>query len=152
LRSRLWESLVSFAGPAMNLIIFVLLCVPLMPAFHWANYDQFPHSLASAQVKIQIFLAAMAFLQFYSVILNLCPIPPLDGFGIIAPYLPAEFRRRMLSSPWNWLLFVGFFMVIWKTPIFSEITDNLLIPIFRAWHIEPGYIYFALRQVFRPAS
>ena len=46
-----------------------------------------------------IFLGALAQLQIIAVLLNLIPVPPLDGFNIIAPYLDEETRARVTTPP-----------------------------------------------------
>jgi Zn-dependent protease len=112
LRSRVWDSLVSAAGPAMNLLIFALLCIPLHPRAGWIDYTVMP----SEWTTPQIFVAAMAVLQLEAVMLNLTPIPPLDGFGIIAPYLPIDLRQRLTNPPWNYTLYFIFFMILANGP------------------------------------
>jgi Zn-dependent protease len=52
----------------------------------------------------------------FSVILNLIPIPPLDGFGMIAPYLPPDLREKLSTPPVSTALFFGYFMLILLTP------------------------------------
>jgi Zn-dependent protease len=60
----------------------------------------------------------MCFLQLLSVILNLIPVPPLDGFGIIAPYLPVDLRLKLSTPPVSSYLFFGYFMLLWLAPGF----------------------------------
>ena len=77
LRSPAWQSAVSLAGPAMNLLILIF------------------SSLLIAATGLQgtalgAALAFFAFLQATSVVLNLLPIPGFDGFGAIDPYLPVD--------------------------------------------------------------
>jgi Zn-dependent protease len=38
-------------------------------------------------------LTFLAYLQFAAALLNLCPIPGLDGYGMAEPYLPEGIRR-----------------------------------------------------------
>src|SRR4051812_36466058 len=63
LRSRLWDSAVAAAGPAMNLILFLLLALPFHPNLGWIDTN-LP---ASAYKPWQIFLGAMALLQITAV-------------------------------------------------------------------------------------
>ncbi|HYE21474.1 MAG TPA: site-2 protease family protein [Tepidisphaeraceae bacterium] len=111
LRSRGWDTAVSAAGPAMNLILFGLLAIPLLPAAGWIDIND-PLNWTTAQR----FVAASCFLQLFSVILNLIPIPPLDGFGMIAPYLQPELRDKLSTPPVSTALFFGYFMLILLTP------------------------------------
>jgi Zn-dependent protease len=113
LRSRRWESAVSAAGPVMNLLLFGLLSIPLMPQFGWIT----PNSDWTQWTTAQKFVAGMCFLQLFSVFLNLVPIPPLDGFGIIEPYLPADLKERLASPSLRYMLFIGYFLLI-QTPGF----------------------------------
>ena len=112
LRSRFWDTAVSLAGPAMNFILFIACALPLHPHFHWLD------AKASSQnwSDLQIFLGVMAFLQLIAVILNLIPVPPLDGFGAIAPYLPDDIRIRVTTPPLSNFLFFAYFMIIWQAP------------------------------------
>src|SRR5205085_3426394 len=92
LRSRGWDAAVSAAGPAMNLILFGLLAIPLLPSVGWID-------MAKEWTPTQKFVGAMCFLQLLTVFLNLIPVPPLDGFGIIAPYLKDETRIKLTTPP-----------------------------------------------------
>ena len=138
LRSRAWQSAVSAAGPAMNLLVFALLCIPLQPRVGWVNYAVFP----TEWTPPQLFVAGLAFAQIFSVALNLCPIPPLDGFGIIAPYLPPHIRQRLATPPWNTMLFFGFFMLL-MAPGFVTPFMNLIEHIFAAAGVPPMHARFA---------
>ncbi|MEZ5381749.1 MAG: site-2 protease family protein [Microthrixaceae bacterium] len=90
LRSRRWESAVSLAGPAANLIIAVLCLAP----FGLGLVDQGPVASLS-ELNFAAALAFLGFLQVTALVLNLLPIPGLDGFGAIAPHLSSELRRTL---------------------------------------------------------
>jgi Zn-dependent protease len=78
IRSRAWLSMVSFAGPLMNILVLFAICIPF-----WLGLDDV--------VGDPLFWAALAYLgvlQVMAIVLNLLPLPGLDGFGIAAPYLP----------------------------------------------------------------
>jgi Zn-dependent protease len=79
MRSRLWRAAASLAGPAVTAIIFLGLALGLnswAAAVGQAHGDLFPA------------LSVLAFLQAMALILNLLPIPGLDGFNAIRPFLP----------------------------------------------------------------
>jgi Zn-dependent protease len=81
LRSKTWDSAVSVAGPAGTLVCFLLVAIPFLIPGHAAWVT---HTNAG-------FFAALAFLGFIeaiALVLNLLPVPGLDGFGIIRPWLP----------------------------------------------------------------
>jgi Zn-dependent protease len=111
LRSREWDAGVSAAGPVMNLILFGLLAIPLLPAVGWIDPAVSPLQWTTAQK----FVAAMCYLQLLTVILNLIPVPPLDGFGIIGPYLDEDLRIRLSTPPISTLLFLGYFLLLWQS-------------------------------------
>ena len=121
LRSRGWDAAVSAAGPLMNLLLFGLLAIPLLPQFGWINTAQ-----PSIQWETpQKFVAAMCYLQLLSVILNLVPIPPLDGFGIIGPFMNQETRLRLTLPPTGTMLFFGYFLVL-QTPGFGHMIHTIM--------------------------
>jgi Zn-dependent protease len=87
LRSRGVRSLVSFAGPATNLVIGALctIAVAVLPM---------PLGLALG-------LSALALIQVLAFVLNILPVPGLDGFGILEPYLSAPARQLAARvRPW----------------------------------------------------
>lgn len=105
LRSKRWESAVSLAGPASNLLLGVLLAMVL-------------HFAPLTASGIWPGLAFLALLQVTAVVLNLVPIPPLDGYGVIAPYLPSTIRAQ-LDRLGNILILV-FFAALWYVPFISD--------------------------------
>jgi Zn-dependent protease len=82
IRSRWWDSAVSAAGPAANLFFGAVLCVP------------FAAGLADPGNNVWQVVACLIFLNFFVALLNLVPIPGLDGFGIIRPHLSYAARER----------------------------------------------------------
>jgi Zn-dependent protease len=120
LRSRGWDTAVSAAGPAMNLILFGLLAIPLLPNIGWIDVFKTPMEWTTPQK----FVAAMCYLQLLSVILNLVPVPPLDGFGMIAPHLNDDLRLRLTTPPLSSILFFGYFMLLWQAPGVREMIRN----------------------------
>jgi Zn-dependent protease len=85
LRSRIWRSAVSAAGPLVNVVAGVVLALLA---------TQFESPLAYA-------LSFLALLQFVAAILNLLPVPGLDGWGVIAPFLSERTREAVRPfTPW----------------------------------------------------
>lgn len=87
IRSRAAESAVSFAGPAANLGIGVLLAL----AVAFAGQSDVPWY--EPQSGLLIGLSCLAFIQVLAFLLNILPVPGLDGFGVIEPYLPYNAQR-----------------------------------------------------------
>jgi Zn-dependent protease len=105
LRSPRWRSAVSLAGPLANLVVAIVLgtilrFVPLGGAFD--NNNPWPG------------IAFLAFLQVSAVILNLIPLPPFDGYGMIEPFLNPAIRERVDSMRSFLPLLV--FAALWYVP------------------------------------
>jgi Zn-dependent protease len=96
LRSRAWDTWVSLAGPASNLVLIVL--IGALFRFNVISHDT--ESLAAVSLAFLLHLEISAFL------LNLLPVPPLDGFQALAPWLGEEFRERAMT-----MANMGFFFV-----------------------------------------
>ena len=79
IRSRPAESAVSFAGPGANLGIGALLVLAV--------------ALAPMPLGLLVGLSCLAFVQVLAFLLNILPVPGLDGFGVIEPYLSHDARR-----------------------------------------------------------
>lgn len=77
LRKRAWQSAMSAAGPAMNMLFLIALI-----AFYQLSSEE-------AEVLREA-IAAAAFVQCTAIVLNLLPIPGLDGYGLLHPWLPRE--------------------------------------------------------------
>jgi Zn-dependent protease len=100
LRSRGWDSFVSFAGPAVNLLFALALVTPFA-----VGVD------TSAHARFWAALALLAFLQLTASILNFLPIPGIDGGNLIEPWLNPQWQRGFrLVAPYGMLaLFVLLF-------------------------------------------
>ena len=96
-----WLSLVSAGGPLSNLLLAVLLALP----FRFAP---------EAQGGLWPALAFLCLLQIMAVVLNLIPVPPLDGYGIIRPFLPRELQTRIDGAAQFGFYIV--FALLWFVP------------------------------------
>jgi Zn-dependent protease len=121
----------------MNLLLFFACVLPLHPRLGWLD----TRTPLEQWTNAQVFLASMAFLQLLAVILNLVPVPPLDGFQAIAPYMDDEARMKLSTPPLSVVLFIGYFFVLWKVPavflwifsVFRRLVVALGFPEFAAW-------------------
>ena len=77
MRSPAWRAAASLAGPGATLLVLLALAFVLTLWSHAA----LPDALFAA-------LAMLAFLQATALVLNLLPLPGLDGFNAIRPFLP----------------------------------------------------------------
>jgi len=92
LRSRPIRSMVSLAGPLINLVLGVILAIVVRAV--------------AMPVGLLIGLSYLALVQVLAFLLNILPIPGLDGFGVLEPYLSQETRELADKvRPWAPLVF-----------------------------------------------
>ncbi len=103
LRSKGWDTWVSLAGIAMNIIMVWIIAI----LFKFGVLKNDPQNMASVS------LAFLMQLEVSAILLNLIPIPPLDGFQAIAPWLPVQLRDTLFqwSQVGQMVLFVALFFV-----------------------------------------
>jgi Zn-dependent protease len=111
---------VSLAGPFANVMLAILLL--LLTRLLWDA----EHSVFWSGV------AFLAFLQVTAVILNLLPIPGLDGYGALEPHLSAD-TQRSLQPFKQW----GFFIVL----------ILLIAPSLNRWFFSVVFWFFDLSGV-----
>lgn len=93
LRSRNWKTFTSLAGPAANFIFGGLISI-FLHILLWGWYPAKYTTLAPA-LTLLVYFQVMAFL------LNLLPLPPLDGWGALEPWLPQNcFLVCWMRDPW----------------------------------------------------
>jgi Zn-dependent protease len=85
IRTPLQRSLMSLAGPGANLLLGAAL----------ASVIRLLDGSVSSHPFFMGALAYLALLQFVAAFLNLLPIPGLDGFGALEPFLPASFLEAI---------------------------------------------------------
>jgi Zn-dependent protease len=128
LRSRGWDTAVSLAGPAMDL--FLVLLLGLAFKFGWIPHERDNLVTTSLAFLLQLLIGAL--------FLNLLPIPPLDGFQAIAPWLPPEPRNKLYS-----LSDIGMFVVLltlWSvTPVREAFWGNIR-HLCNLFEVEPIWI------------
>lgn len=106
IKSRFMQSLVSFAGPLFTLLFMILLVIflALLPSLKATIGDAHVYSVLLHATH------ALIFLHIFVFILNLLPLPPLDGWGILEPWLPAAVRRKARElSNLGFLLLIALF-------------------------------------------
>jgi Zn-dependent protease len=114
LRKPSYRSLVSAAGPLANLFCLFLLALPFTELPFYYVFSRAPEEFLSA-------LGILALLQMVALFINLLPIPGLDGFGILEPFLPREFNfMRSLGS----LGFLIVFVLLWADSPISDFFWN----------------------------
>jgi len=87
------------------------------------------------------FFAALAFLGFieaFALVLNLLPIPGLDGFGIIRPWLP--YAAQDLATTFGQTGIFVVFIVLWFVPSVSQAFFEVVRQITDLGGIDFGFI------------
>lgn len=130
LRNRLWQSAVSAGGPLATLIFSLGLGLGL----RWLLQSQggiqldFLEETQDAQILAQELLRtywphyALSFLvvlEMAALVLNLLPIPPLDGYGILEPWLPRSWQ--MALGRFGQYGFLLVFAAFWVVPDFGRV-------------------------------
>jgi Zn-dependent protease len=101
---RLRHTLVSLAGPATNVFFTLLLVAVLRIGFG-----------GDGPVEFWAGLALLAFLQLTASVLNLLPVPGLDGGNMLQPWLNPQWRRAYdMFAPFGFILL---FALLWNPRI-----------------------------------
>jgi Zn-dependent protease len=117
MRSRRGRALASLAGPLGTLAVLIGLAVCLA-ADRALGVETSPLSRAAA---------FLAFLQAFALVLNLLPLPGLDGFGVIRPYLPARVQQQ--ATKVGGLVFIGLFLAIFFVPPVNHALFSVVVTI-----------------------
>ncbi|MEU0332838.1 site-2 protease family protein [Streptomyces sp. NPDC006193] len=116
IRGRWRHSLISAAGPLTN-VLFAAVCT----APFWL------HALDGVPADFRYALAFLALLQLTAAILNFLPVPGLDGYGVIEPWLSYRVKRQVEPfAPFGLLLV---FAVLWLPSVngaFFDLIDTVL--------------------------
>jgi Zn-dependent protease len=134
LRSRKWDLLVSVGGP-----VGTLLCLLLAGSLFLIGGERW---MSPGNIYFWAALAALVKLLAVVLILNLLPIPPLDGFNILAHWLPEEVRQRASALGWMPLLLL-YFVLGRPGPVsdaFWQMGDRLT----SVFNLPFGYAEYAL--------
>lgn len=139
LRGPAWRAAVSAAGPAMNLLCLIAIGL----VFQGLGLQDEGHARLAAA------LGLLAFLQATALVLNLLPVPGLDGFGVLQAVLPASMRTAIARiSGIAVMAFLAAFILAPElfTPIFQValwLCEQLAID---ARHVVSGFDLFRFWQ------
>ena len=104
LRTRAWSSAVSLAGPVGTLLCGLLIFAVFSVAGRGSLITVDNQNFFGA-------LAALGFFMALAVILNMLPVPGLDGFGIIRPWLP--YSMQFAAMRFATVGVYGVFIALW---------------------------------------
>ncbi|GEL16957.1 peptidase M50 [Pseudonocardia asaccharolytica DSM 44247 = NBRC 16224] len=97
IRSRFTRSLVSLAGPMANLVLGAILTIAV--------------ATVAMPIGLAVGLSCLALIQVLAFVLNILPVPGLDGFGVLEPYLSAG-ARELAAKVRPWAPIVLFLLII----------------------------------------
>ncbi|MEU2222322.1 site-2 protease family protein [Streptomyces sp. NPDC018347] len=136
IRGRWRHSLISAAGPLTN-VLFAAVCT----APFWL------HALDGVPADFRYALAFLALLQVTAAILNFLPVPGLDGYGVIEPWLSYQVKRQVEPFAPFGLLFV--FALLWLPSVnsaFFDVVDAVMralnVDAFSRYCGEAGYRFW----------
>ena len=134
IRGRLRKSLISLAGPAVNLVFTLALLIPF--AFDPA---------VGMHLEFWSGVALLAFLQLTATVLNLLPVPGLDGGNALTPWLkPNTQRMYNVLAPYGFILL---FMLLWE-PRINRLFFDLVFFIGDGLGL-PSHLYALGRELIR---
>jgi tetratricopeptide (TPR) repeat protein len=132
LRNRWWQSAVSAAGPMANLLIALGLAIPF-----WFLPDRDRIAIAGESFLFSG-LAFLVYLEVFGTVFNLLPIPGLDGYGIIEPWLPKQMRSKLNYAARYATLFI--IVLFWYVPAVSGFIFNIVVTITDWIHVPPALV------------
>jgi Zn-dependent protease len=103
IRSRIWDSLVSLAGPIGTALCGLLIAIPFLWPGHYGWITQ-------SNAGFFIALGYLGFIEVIAVLLNLLPVPGLDGFGILRPWL--SYSLQSLAIRYSQLSIIALFVLL----------------------------------------
>ncbi|MER7005667.1 site-2 protease family protein [Dactylosporangium sp. NPDC000555] len=133
IRSRLVDSLISFAGPATNLVLAIVLVLPFSMGLDGAGNPAFWAGLAF-----------LAFLQITASVLNFVPMPGVDGGNLLYPWLSPQWQRGFSHmAPYGMLILIALLwspkINAWFFSVVFWIGDLIGLP---SYQVAAGYDLF----------
>jgi Zn-dependent protease len=121
LRSRAFISAVALAGPLTNLALGAALIAVV--------------AISDPSEGLAAGLSLLALVQLLAFVLNILPLPGLDGFGVVEPYLPAAIRR--FARNMGWYVPLVLFVLIISVPEVGNALFRTVLSIFAALGGDP---------------
>ncbi|MFJ2113807.1 site-2 protease family protein, partial [Streptomyces sp. NPDC087850] len=116
IQGRWKHSLISAAGPLTN-VLFAIVCT----APFWLD------ALDGVPLAFRYALGFLALLQVTAAILNSLPVPGLDGYGMVEPWLSYKFRRQVEPfAPFGLLAVFGILFIPEVNGAFFDAIDAIL--------------------------
>ena len=143
-RSRAQRSLAAAAGPLTN-VLFAVALILLAKSNLPGAFTEFVPVGPTGHVRFWSAIAFLGLLQVTAAVLNLLPVPGLDGYAIIEPYLdPETVRIGDKIKPWG--LLVVIVLLFYLTPVKNAFFDlvNAIYRVFGVSDVWPavGHEFF----------
>eukprot|EP01053_Blabericola_migrator_P012441 Blabericola_migrator_1__12440@NODE_784_length_6546_cov_108_280599_g555_i0_p5_GENE_NODE_784_length_6546_cov_108_280599_g555_i0NODE_784_length_6546_cov_108_280599_g555_i0_p5_ORF_typecomplete_len290_score39_37Peptidase_M50/PF02163_22/0_00046Peptidase_M50/PF02163_22/0_0039DUF3040/PF11239_8/0_39DUF3040/PF11239_8/1_8e04_NODE_784_length_6546_cov_108_280599_g555_i012242093 len=141
LRSAHWDAGTSLAGPVMNLVFGTLMRVALLLTSvltKWIAKDDYIYHGCTGRAW-----TVLIYLQVVAAILNLVPLPPLDGWGIVSPYLSpsCSVKAWLHRSSWNYkTMSLVTFGIIYIVASATPFLETLHKPITAVWLLDSSLL------------
>jgi Zn-dependent protease len=135
IRNDRWRSFASAAGPLGNLLFALLIGWPFLV---------FRGAPPFGDERFWAALAFLVFLQVSAIVLNLIPIPPFDGFGIIEPWLSIELR--ILANRLGMLPMLILFFLLWRGGPITAVFWNAIYSLTSLINVPEYLIYLGQHQ------
>ena len=104
LRSKTWSSAVSLAGPGGTFVCWLAIAGAFGALFRAGL-------VSSGNIQFFAALAVLGFYMSFALVLNLLPIPGLDGFGVIRPWLSRQLQYSLMR--YGTIAILGVYVVLW---------------------------------------
>ncbi|HZZ98263.1 MAG TPA: site-2 protease family protein [Jatrophihabitantaceae bacterium] len=114
-RSKASQSMAAAVGPLTNAVLALVLIVLAKP-----------HGLTDQHIRFWTGLMFLGFLQVTAAILNLLPIPGLDGWAIIEPYMDPQTQAGAAKiKPWGMIIVIVLLQFNSTSTAFFNFVDKI---------------------------
>lgn len=122
---RAGEVLTSLAGPLANFVVALVLAIP--------------HNLLPTGSPAFLFIQIVMFVNIVILVFNLLPIPPLDGGGVVANFLPPRLAEKYLRN--GPIILFGLIALdfVFKTNLLWGILGKLVNIVFAAINLSTTF-------------
>ena len=127
LRGPLWRAGMSLAGPAMTGVSLLVLATPFLIG-----------AMDDAAPAFRGALALLCYIQATALLLNLLPVPGLDGFGVVEAFLPNAALRAI--APFRHGAMLALFAVIFLAPAIVAPLFNASLAIIEALGVRGRWV------------
>jgi Zn-dependent protease len=100
------------------------------------------HAITTDNIELFAALAVLGFYMSFALVLNLLPVPGLDGFGVIRPWLP--FSYRLWAMRYGTIAILGVYAVLWFVAPVRSAFFQLIFAITTIAGIPTQLVFFGL--------